>query len=72
MDAHEYLKEISPNDKYGVREKLQKNNLKGIVENIMEKYAQHKIEKLHSEVHKITGDGEVMACFNYLLGINAS
>ena len=34
-------------------------------------FTEHEIELLQSEVHKITGDGEVMQCFNKLLGINA-
>ncbi len=35
-------------------------------------FTQSQIETLQSEVHKITGDGEVMGCFNELLGIKAS
>jgi len=34
-------------------------------------FTQRQIERLQSEVHKITGDGEVMQLFNSLLGVNA-
>lgn len=34
-------------------------------------FTEAEIAKLQHEVHKITGDGEVMALFNKLLGISA-
>jgi predicted nucleotide-binding protein (sugar kinase/HSP70/actin superfamily) len=38
---NEYLKRISPNDNYGIREHLEKERLRGVVENIMQKYAEY-------------------------------
>ncbi len=38
---NEYLKRISPNEKYGIREHLQKERLRGVVENIMQRYAEY-------------------------------
>ena len=37
----EYLKKISPNDNYGIREHLQKEGLIKLVGNIMQKYAEY-------------------------------
>jgi len=34
-------------------------------------FSEQEISKLQNEVHKITGNGEVMQCFNKLLGVNA-
>lgn len=34
-------------------------------------FTESEIQQLQSEVHKITGDGEVMGLFNNLLGIQA-
>lgn len=48
MNAHEFLKNVSPNDDFGVREKLQKHRMRGLVESIMEKYAEHKINEIQN------------------------
>lgn len=34
-------------------------------------FTETEISQLQNEVHKITGDGEVMQLFNSLLGVNA-
>lgn len=39
MTAKEFLKRVSPNDNYGIREKLQSQNMRRIVEGLMEHYA---------------------------------
>ena len=41
-----------------------------LVEDIQ--FTQQQIESLQSEVYKITGDGEVMALFNKLLGVQGN
>ena len=53
--AKEYLKQISPNDQYGIREKLQSQNMRGHVEDIMERYANEVSKALLEEAaEKVT------------------
>ena len=50
MDASEFLKEVSPNDEYGVRADLKAARIEKHVINIMERYALHKIEEAEKPV----------------------
>lgn len=46
----EYLRRISPNDKFGIREKLQKYLLRGLVEKLMQSYAEYYHEQKIKEI----------------------
>jgi hypothetical protein len=50
---------ISPDEKTGVYDSGERT------------FTQSEIERLQSEIHKITGNGEVMVLFNKLLGVSA-
>ncbi len=64
------------NDQWYVAKKYFEDNLELIEEDapditITVSFTQQEIESLQSKVHSITGDGEVMECFNKLLGNQA-
>ena len=45
------------------------NNQNTVIDIKEQLFTEHQIQQLQSKVHKITGDGEVMALFNGLLGV---
>jgi hypothetical protein len=52
MNAKEYLINVSPSDKFGIRAKLRSKNLLNIGCTLMEQYARYKIEILNVETKK--------------------
>ena len=72
MKAKEFLKQISPDEKYGIRADLQKYRLRSLVENIMTHYADHCVSEAVKEAHSKENKKicEVALDFVNWIGIN--
>ena len=75
MTAEEFLKQVSPNDKFGIRADLKAGKIEKHVIDIMERYAALRIHDVSGECEhpwaSVMGDGEMkpakcLKCGKYL------